>query len=307
MANNGNGLAARQNTDRALLIRSAFEGYYRRVQRIRAVEFFFVVLLPIVLTVLAANFHGWDLIAAWSGVFLLVADSAVLYPLQRRAQHYGAQVQERFECLVLAIPESRARLLEAPEIEEISTLGKRTKGSIPTERMRDWYPVIFDELPLDIARLACMRASSVWDGGLRLWYIWLIGVTGAAILAGVTLAAGLAGTTVRDGLIRIALPLLPAVVWAIREMFDHWDAKETNASLRAAICSAWNAALYEPLGSERAMRLAMDLQSGLFVKRAGTPPVPNLVYGFLRGRFEKEMNESADELVRQYNDAVGAA
>lgn len=301
-----NGIATRQNADSVLIVRAAFEGYYRRVQRLRVLQLIFVVTLPTILAFSAAMWRNLTPVSALAGIVMLLLDAAALYPVQAAFRADGAQTQERFECNVLALPISKARLIGAPEIEEIQDIGRATMPTIPTERLQDWYPPSLSNIPLEAARFACMRQSAAWDSDLRAWYAWILGSGGMLVVIAAIAAGLVAKLSLADALVAIALPLMPALVWTTREIWDQVAARRAGIDLRAAICGAWDEVLAHKLTVDEAFARAIQIQDALYFSRATAPGVPGFVYRLLRSRFQQRMGDSATELIRNYEESMSS-
>jgi pimeloyl-ACP methyl ester carboxylesterase len=74
------------------------------------------------------------------------------------------------------------------DAEEVFENAREILRAGDEERLRDCYPTVVADAPIEVARLICQRENLVYDSELRIAYgrvlfwsiVWFIGVTGAA-------------------------------------------------------------------------------------------------------------------------------
>jgi len=257
------------------------------------------VAVPVALTILATHEPSLALFSAFAGTAILWLDAAFLYPLQNSARVFGAQVHEMFECLVLDLPKSRTRLANAPDVDEIEGAARSGLKSDNGRKLRDWYPPQFAELPIALARLACMRASCTYDAGLRSAYLAALVAVAIAGLTILAVAALRVSASLETFIVLFVAPTSPVFVWAIREIVDQFAAKSDRVELRNAICDLWTDALDLRRSSEEIERATLDFHSALAYHHRNFPGVPAFIYALGRRGLEDRMRRGAVALVEE--------
>lgn len=296
------GWLERQNASEAIVSRAASDRYWEVVQRWRTAEFVVFVLVPTGLAIVAQFIHTIGTGAAVVGFAMTLVDAAIAYPLIATARRRAAQAQDRFDSLALSLPESRIRQLGGPDTAETfaaaaSQSKKRAKYN------RNWYSPKLGTLDIEMGRIACMRESTAWDGGLRDRYVRLIAVAVIFILLAFIVYGVQAALTMEEFVVRILFPLTPAILWAGREIWDNREASETVNRLRSVLADLWSDALQGRASREVVHAQVIELQSAIFAYRQATSPVPDLLYRPARGRATATMEQVAEDLVEQYNRA----
>jgi hypothetical protein len=289
----------RQNSAEAISARAASDHYWDVVQRLRAAEFFIFVLIPTAIAIVAQFIHAMDTTAAIVGFAMTIVDAGIAYPWIAMARRRAAQAQDGFDAFALWLPHSRVRQIGGPDTVEIQeAAGFQSKKR--AKRNLNWYTPRLGTLPIEIGRIACMRETTSWDGGLRSRYVWSISGTIVVVVLAF-FAYGVAGhLTIEEFLVRILFPLTPAILWVGREIWDNREASQTVNRLREALADLWLDAIRGRLSQETLNAQTVDLDSAIFAYRQSTPPVPDAFYGLFRSRTEVTMDRVARDLIAEY-------
>lgn len=240
--------------------------------------------------------------AALWGILLSLVDVLLLTPLQKRIRTRGACVQEQFDCDVLQLSWDELRAGKCPEPELIGEQAakyQRWAASMPP--LTNWYAREVGDLPLHIARIICQRSNCWWDAKQRRYYA--VGVVALVFVVFVAvLGLGMAnGQSLEDFVVRVAAPLLPAIILAIRQCVEQFDTASRLDSLKEHAERIWEYGLAKSSKKREAEVTAKsrDLQSEILEVRKRSPLIFDWVFKRLRGRYERQMSHGAVELVAE--------
>lgn len=294
-----------QNTDRALTFRAASDTYWCDVQRLRVTEFCSVVLLPAILAVIA-QFHvavvtATDLIA----FALTILDAAIIYPLIATYRSKGAAAQNDFDAIVYQLPSPAVKYVDEEDSSEIHAAARR-QNSKRAVRNRDWYSPELGTLPLKVGRLACLRETVAWDGGLRWRYVVALGAAFVFTAISIVIYATIDKMTMPDLIARVLYPLIPAIVWISRETWDQRDSARRADALRSRVARTWQHALGGNINDADLEGIASAHQYHVFAYRERTSPVPDALYGLLRKSRTVSASDAAKDAVQDYQRSATA-
>lgn len=288
-----------QNSSLAITAIGAADHFWSVVQRLRAAQLGLVVILPTLFAIAAQFKADLTVTAGLLGFALTIIDTVLIYPFISMERHRAAQAQDIFDSIALDLPRSELRRSQDPDQSDLRDAAAKQNRS-RAARNRDWYSRVLGQLPCAVGRIACMKESTAWDGGLRVRYVWVVvGCSVSVFLGFITYAlfSRLDGASI---VTRILFPLTPAIVWAGRELWDHFDASRGVCRLREALQNAWNDGLAGRVAETDLSALAVDFSAALFAYRSETAPVPHLLYGLLRNRQAVSMQEAAQDLVNEH-------
>lgn len=291
----------KQNSEDAITARAASDYYWEVVQRLRAAEFLVFVVVPTALAIVAQFIHALDTPAAVAAFAMTVLDAGLAYPWISRSRRQAAQAQDRFDSLALSLPLSRMRQIAGPDTSDLRSASSH-QNKARSKNNRDWYTPELGSLPLNVGRLACMRETTSWDGGLRQRYVWLIASLVVLVPFVFITYAIRAHLTMEEFVVRILFPMTPAILWAGREIWDNRDASETVGRIRDALINLWDDVLEGNVSQESLATQTLEIDSAIFMYRQNTPPVPNALYKLLRSRTTRTMQDVAHDLIREYED-----
>lgn len=284
----------RQNDLEALRYRAAADHYFGIVGRLRKLELLFV-MVSVALSVYAILQPGLQYQAAVTGVFLAGFDSSYIYYAIGKNRRKAAQCSELFDAYVFSSVR-RAQLAPCPFYEEIASVGdRRLQNDALASRLRDWYDRGLESFGPARSHLAALRLNAAWDSALRTPYVRIF--TTALIVSAVVVIyiCGDKQVPVDRLVTNILAPLLPALLWALRELVDQLDARERKSEFRRCVDEAWQRALTET-DSDTIARMADDLQGILFSYRAVDVSVPGWLYLVNRARLHREMSALSERL-----------
>jgi hypothetical protein len=295
-----NTIADDQNTDQMLKYLAAQRNLYSRAKFVMWLQLFFVILLAVVLSLLGAAFPQFAKWAALYGITVAITDAAIIETQKKSLQRHAATIQEIFDSEVLKLEWNQFEVGLRPDVELINeAANKFFKKHQTWNDLRDWYPPAVKDLPLHLARLVCQRSNCWFDRHLRMRFSQII-VVALLVPALVVLVISLStGLNVERLVIAILAPLLPFILWTIREYRNQRQAVDTLNRLRNVISDLWQQALHEHLDEKRCAQESRRLQDGIFAHRSTSPLVFDFVYTLLRKQSEETINRSAEDLVAE--------
>ncbi|WP_295431669.1 S-4TM family putative pore-forming effector [uncultured Thiodictyon sp.] len=267
----------------------------------------FLIAGPLTLAVGLATMFIGDLAVlgvVWV-IGVLIASHVYFEPKQERLRELAASIQEAFDCDVLELPWRSTRIADMPDAESVADAARAywTRGG-DRAGLTDWYAPAVGQLPLHLARLVCQRQNCWWDGRLRRAYaMWLLVVL-IGLLAVMVLLGWALGLTMAQLLIQGIVPLIPLLDLGRREYREQIRAAERVDELKRCSKQFWDAAL-DGQAQERCAADAREFQDAIFTHRGSTQPVPDLLYDWLRERYNSGMNEGAAQWVQQARARLG--
>ena len=151
----------------------------------------------------------------------------------------AAQCSELFDAYVFSSVH-RVRLAPCPFFEEIAAVGdRRLHNEALAKRLRDWYDTGLEGIGTARSHLAAFRLNSAWDSTLRGPYVGML-IAALIVAALIVLYVGGAEHVQIDRLVtNLLAPLLPALLWALRELVDQIDARDRKTEFRRCVDEAW--------------------------------------------------------------------
>lgn len=282
----------RQNEKKALKLLIAQRRLYSRAKRWLSLRWIGIIILGIAapfVTVFWPNLAIY--VTAISGVWVALAGSVLPF-LQKNLTLKAAAVQERFDFHVYGMPEStqRSALPSWEDIPVITGSDDSLMDVAKDQKLLDWYPIDKKDKPvLSIALSQRANASYsdrlirstaiVWGVGVTIWIILL--VTVSAIL-NISLPLFITG---------IALPVLPAIIEAIKYITGVWRSSISRRDLANTI----EAQVKDTENTIDTQSLFV-WQEGLYQLRTTAPDVPDFVYNLRRKVNEIAMHSAARQL-----------
>ena len=238
--------------------------------------------------------------AALYAIFVSILDAAVLDSIQKSIRQEAAKIQELFDCDVLHLEWPTWKIVNPPDAELIhEVISKYKHNDFSYDALLDWYPKAVGELPLHIARIVCQRSNLRFDMSLRRRYSTWIIIAFFIFGVSVSLIGVIGGMTMEKFLLTVMAPILPALLWGIREYKRQMAAVETLNHLKNYTESLWTNVTRSSLPAEQAETKSRHLQDGIFEHRRNSPLIFDWVYELLRSAHEEQMQKGAEELAEE--------
>lgn len=292
-----------QNGDRPLTYRAASDVYWCDVQRLRGFQLGLVVLLPVALAVIAQFQPTLVTTADLISFILTVLDASIIYPMITAFRSKAATAQDAFDAVAYSLPNPPVRYLDEDDHSEIYAAARRQNAKrLP--RNRDWYSPELGELPVQLGRLACMREAVAWDGGLRWRYVFALAVVLVLAVTAIVVYSVFLKMGITDVVVKLLYPLIPAIVWTAREIWDQWDSARRADLLRKRLDDTWRCALSAGVPLSNLDAIASACQLHIFTYRERTSPVPDAFYRLLRGLHTESARSAARDTVQEYRSSA---
>ena len=237
--------------------------------------------------------------AALLGVTILVLDLALLNPRQKRLRSQGASVQEAFDTKVLDIDWNELKVGKRPEPELIHehalALGKDAQKA---EKLKDWYPVAVQQLPVHWGRIVCQRANIWWDSTLRRRYADTL--LTCLILLAITLVwfSFSQGLIFSDFVMKMVIPMAALYKLGVAQFIEHRDAADRLDKLRDHAEKLWAEAI-RGANLEALKVKSRNLQDEIFDGRKKNPPIFDFIFWMFRDKNQLLMNKVAEVLIQE--------
>ena len=243
---------------------------------------------------------------AW-GVALLFLDNLWLTRRQKDLRQQAALVQESFDCEVLDLPWGPTLKIGKPIEHEVvverAAAYRRKEPSFGS--LRDWYPGAVCRMPRFLGRVVCQRTNAWWDGKQRRHYAFCLIGGVVVVLLGV-LSIGLARRMqLGDLLVTTLAPLASGIGLALKQYMENSDAAARLDKLKEHAQDLFRRALAGAPEAELATESRV-LQDEIFDHRKRNVAVFDWLYWRLRPGQETQMQENAEEMVRQLEAARGS-
>lgn len=273
-------IPAQQNKPAAVRAGCAFQGRYITAKRWHALRVgvgLLIGTLGVLLTLVERSVG--DYVGA-AGAVWIVLSRTLFQRLEQRAQREGADAHELFDTEVLELPPNPTLSGPPPAIEDLRDWGAGQDEA----GLRAWYPDVPAQHPL--GALICQRASLKWAATDHHRYAVMARFAAIAILVSTVVIAVAMQLEVGEYLLRLGLPVMPAVL----DLFDVASDSETVGERRGHLAVRTNE-LYDEAqrtGSPPGVQAVRDLQDGMYVSRCSLG-VPQWVYKLSREQREANM------------------
>lgn len=294
-----NKLSDRQNSDTSLRLLAANSIFYGRGKLVLALQIFLTVGLAILLPIAILIWPEFKAIASATAITIVWTDIVMIDRLQIFYRKRGALGQEQFDCKLFNIEWNELRCGKHLNQEVIHSAADIFLRSNDSERLKNWYPVALDQLPLDRAAVAAQRLSLGWDYEQRNligYVLW--------ILAGLAFVSAIFVSIIQlqrvDSMILVTYSLVaPAIVWFAREGRRQLDAANSIEKARVFSDRIWKDVVSGKLAGEKLGFATRQIQDALFDNRSKNPMIFDWIYFLLRPVREKSMKLTAEDLVRE--------
>lgn len=274
---------------------------YTRAKRVVVAQLVVTMISPLVAAGLVAawiELKGW---VVFVGVLIAVVDALFLDRWQKHLKQHAARIQELFDTEVLDLPWHDVKVGQQPDVEDVIAACRPLKKKDPSYKaFRDWYPPAVGALPFHLARIVCQRANCRWDAMLRKRYRAAV-LTGLVLLIiSVVFIGFVGGMTIDKVFVAMAAPLLPSILWTIRETRSQSETADALDKLKGHLQTLWDGAHQGRISPSKVLTQSRDIQDEIYDRRRLTPLIFDWIYNLLRARQEEEMTMSADQMVEQY-------
>lgn len=296
-------ITQRQNLDTQIEMLAAQRQLYSSAKKIIGMQMIFAGPIAVIATLLGIFYPEFKNYAALLGLTILIIDLTILNPHQKKLRAQGASVQEAFDTKVLDIEWNEIKVGKKLEHELIHAhaliFGDDTHK---LEKLKNWYPLEVQQLPIHWGRIVCQRSNIWWDSTLRrkfanTVFIVLIFLTIFLIWFGIKQDLSLT-----DFVMKIVIPMAALYKLGISQFVEHRDAADRLDKLRDQAEKLWAAAIN---GESLAVlkNKSRSLQDEIFDGRKKNPPIFDSIFWMFRDIHEAQMNVAASALIKEAKSA----
>lgn len=290
-----NDFSAKQNSKSSLDKLRTASFFYGQAKLVSAWQFCLSVPGALGISLLIAacpNTKPWGVLYS---VLVALLDTLWLDRWQNRLRTLGAKSQEEFDTELFDLPWRSLQAGPRLQPEDVASANRNYRDG--DSHLMDWYPASVGSLDFPFNALACQRINVWWDSVVRRKLARSILV----LLFVVTIAIVAIGVATRQPADRLILtvvaPLLPVVLWCVREALRQFDAATKLDAIKTAIASTWDAALSGQV--ELARVKVIEFQAAIYDGRSRHPLVFNWIHRHFRPEGQETMAEMADRLAAQ--------
>ena len=271
---------------------------YRRAKRCQALVLTLNLLLPVASAIAAGLMPGARPPIAVIALLLGIFDVTTIDAWMKARLKVGAKLQEEFDCEVLDIGWNEFVAGAKVDAEDSFEDARQTLNAADEKRLRDWYPVIVAESPIEVGRVICQRENLLYDSSVRVTYrrllFWFV-----VLFVLLVSTASLAFNPSFLSFVLALAPATPALTWALRESKRQSDTLETLNSLKSESEKLLRATI-EGVDQAEARRRSRELQDAIFGHRLVSSLVFEWLYSILRPRLEAKLTHGAQHWVDDY-------
>jgi hypothetical protein len=290
-----NSIPQKQNEEKAVRLLASQKRVYGLAKFVLVAQIILVVIVPGILLIaehFCPRFNAW---AAFMGITISAVDAVLLEPVKANLRRKAAVTQELFDCYVLNL-EWPLLKTNKPDREDVYLVEPTTAER---EKLRDWYPPAVGQLPLYVARIICQRSNCWWDSKQRRFYSIAVVALSAMASVGVLVVALAKNLAFQDFVLSLMAPILPLVLWGIREAREQSEAALRVDQLKRFGDEFWERLINQDLVENAAVNQSRRFQDEIFEHRRQSPMIFDWFYALLRDRFEHQMTQGAAEMIQE--------
>lgn len=274
-----NGIAVRQNEEKAITMLAAQRQLYNDVKRFEAISIVLSVWLPFVMALILLFFpeeSNWKsvsyILAIVSMLFSCVVDKHI-----DDKKKLAAYIQQKFDVYVYNMPWNERIFGKDKNVnQDIVTYSKHIMANDGEKKsLHNWYTPAVDNKELLTGILLCQRENFWWDVGLRKRYR-LVSVIMIVLSCSFVLAMGLW----KDESVAMLLWRFAFIVPMLEWLFD--TVKTLNKDIERLI------EVNEIVNSDvtKTMEELQDIQRMIFEHRKECYAIPNFIYQIFKDNDE---------------------
>ncbi len=295
-------LSERQNSKKALRLLKAQRQLYSEAKLWWRWDFILTVVITSIISILRVALPSIDLsiVAGTWAILITVLSICWISPTFRRKQGEAAAIQEEIDCEFLQIPSS-ALTKKVPTDKIVDLASKYDRLKKPEGDLRDWYPQELGKLPDEIVTAAGQRINSRWDERLRTRYTAFLVVLLVAFALVILGIGVLLDKTIPAILLSTLLPLLPGLVFLIKQL------RENSATVQrlAELAGHSQKRLDLLMAGETPPCSSRDVQNEILQHRRSVALIPDWFFQRFRENEEQSMRAYAKHLADEFQSRHG--
>lgn len=295
-----NNIPQKQNTEPCLRLLAAQRQLYSDAKTLQMFSVIMSIPVVIVWSILVAIFPLLAVYAALWGLIATLIELLIFSRLQKANQNKAAKIQQEFDCEVFQFNWTSLNCGSRVEPETITDAYNRYKRKNRTiTNLYNWYPVTVGQLPIHQAKIICQRSNVWWDSQLRRRYSkWIVFIL-LALTVIVILIGLIGGLTLERFLLAVLVPLMPALVFGLRQYTENNEAAVRLDRLRENAEYLVQEIINGRYTPQELEKESYSLQTQIYDNRRHSPLILDWLYSRLRNKDEEKMNKGAESLVQE--------
>ncbi|MGV3524069.1 MAG: S-4TM family putative pore-forming effector [Candidatus Sericytochromatia bacterium] len=259
-----------------------------------------IAIVPTILAGIASIKPDIKVYLVLFSMIVTLLDVNVIENIIKDLRTKAAQIQEKFDCIVLSLPVSRSRATTGFLPEDVIENSKAQIEKYGTEKLKDWYSPELSVLPIHVARIACQRTNCWWDGDLRKKVSSFLLFFMFSIIISIALLSVYFKTDSVSLLLDLGV-FIPTIVFCIKQRQAQNDACSRLKDILKDAEKIYDDILNKKLSEEEATEKSRRLQDEIFDHRSKSPFILDFIYFLKRDQNELLMNKSSEQFA---SDAI---
>jgi hypothetical protein len=279
-----------QNSETSLQLLAAQRQRYSTAKTLRSIRVYLSAIMAIAVPVLSYKYPvTTNYFAVTGGVWLLLS-TLVLKRTENSLIQTAAKIQEQFDTQVFDLPWNTVLVGHTVSKELVISAAEDFTGD--KEDLRNWYPDT-STMGLLMSILICQRSNIVSDWRLTRSYGYLVGIVTTAIFVVGIVVAVVTDQKLVDYLLKFLIPSLAILVAGIETFREHLEISYKKQGKEQEV----NQLLEQTEQCPESLTLGQcrQLQDYIFCLRSQQPLVPDWYYKIRRERYERDMQQAAEE------------
>lgn len=298
-----NNISTVQNQQKQLERLSAQRELYSSAKKWYLLQIIGSIAIPITFVLVSFFFFNLALISAMFGIAFFIFDILIIVPIISKLKLKASKIQELFDCDILEIPKSPLKISTDIAVEEVLTYYEaHNKIKSNVEKVRNWYPVIIDEVDIAYARLICQRTNCWWDVKLRSKYINFIRLFSICVPL-LILFVGVIIHMPFEKIVLLFSGLMPFFRFANKEYTDQKSSNDRLEKTMNYILKIWDNILSNRIDKSMLSIESRNIQDEIYEHRSKSPFILDVIYNAFRNKNEDLMNKTAFILVKEIQEA----
>ena len=309
----------RQNKPQQLNHLAAQRTLYRKAKSITAIQIILSVPLIIFISIIVLALNNKDIsqfigfqqvdiswISAFAGVVVALLDVLILTPLIDNLKEKAAKMQELFDASVLGLPWNYVATGSAPDHEDVNKYSRPIRENTEElSKLKNWYSVKLDNLPIEAASIICQRSNLCWDSELREYFSKVMGAIAIFVILLLVTIGLYEGLNLKTFFLIVLAPALPIIIFSSRQWIENKKAIRQLTSLKNLVNESWNNLLEKRGGVPKLMEQARAIQDQIYINRKSNPLIFDWVYEKHKSRQHESMYYSIDQMIDEYRKSTG--
>lgn len=295
-----NQIEVRQNSAEGLKYLSAYSYLYSKAKTLLGTQSILMVPIPLAWSAIVIPNPELRPYMVLYSLAVVLLDVMLLNRRQSKMKEDAARIQEMFDCFLLEIPWRTLQVgakVDAESLNEYESKYRRKQKDL--NHLKDWFVSDVGSIPIEYARLICQRTNLLWDTKLRKRYTVSLRVILWTFFAAVIVFSVQQSMPMDVFLSTVAVVVLPAVVWGIREVSRHSETISRLATIKSHLDHIWNEILKRTMKAQTLEARTSEIQSEIYRLRANNPVIFNWVYKLQRNRTQSHVDSVTRDLISE--------